>query len=323
MNITGVSHHTLAALPGTPGKAAVSLSISSPYIDLNNFSTSLEHKGLHTENNIKTKYSKIDHILENETINIYLNAKRIIWKKLTSTNLNAHIELNAGNWNLQTLSMNLGRGNIQLSTKIITQKSNKILSASYSLNKIRAEELLYSLDNFNLKGISHKNIRAELSMNGTLVSRLNNKGVINPSEIKANILFELKDGALLNYEPLLKIQEHVFKKRHLDSLKFATIKNSIEINNGNIHIPRMEVATSALNVFVGGDYALNGNTNLHIQVPLNNITRRDQTKKMSMASNKEKGGASVFLRAVSEENGQVKLKLDPNGGKYKREQLAQ
>ena len=44
---------------------------------------------------------------------------------------------------------------------------------------------------------------------------------------------------------------------------------------------------------------------------------------MKIASNKEKGGASIFLRAISEPNGQVKIKLDPKGGQYKREQIAQ
>lgn len=322
LNITGISKHTLAAIPGTPGKAEVVLNISSPFLDMYNFSSSINHTKDNAKKN-KKSLSKIDHILENEIINIYLNAKKIKWNKLNTSNIKGHIELNAGNWNIKNLSMNLGKGDIAISSSMKTAKDFKIIEAFYMIKKIRVEDLLYGFDNFNLKNISHKNLRAEINLNGKLITRLNNLGGLNSKDIKATILFELKDGALINYDPLIKLQEHVFKKRKLDSLKFATIKNEIIINNGNIHIPRMEVATSALNLFIGGDYGLNGTTNLHIQVPLNNITKRDQTTKMKTASNKDKGGTSVFLKAVSDAKGKVKLKLDPNGGQYKREQIAQ
>lgn len=320
LNITGVSKHTLAAIPGTPGKAEVVLNLSSPLLDMNNFSSSLNHK---TEKRKKKTFSKIDHILENEIINIYINAKRIKWNKINTNNVRGHIELNAGNWNLKNLSMNLGQGSVGISTTMKSNQNYKTVSASYTLNNIRVEDLLYGFDNFNLKNLSHKNLKAAINLSGKLETKLNDLGSINPADLQANIAFELKNGALINYDPLIKLQDHVFKKRQLDSLKFATIKNEITINKGNIHIPRMEIATSAMNLFIGGDYALNGNTNLHIQVPLNNITKRDQTAKMKSASNKDKGGTSVFLRAVSEPNGKVKLKLDPKGGQYKRAQLAQ
>ncbi len=89
-----------------------------------------------------------------------------------------------------------------------------------------------------------------------LSSPLNQLGGISPNQLKATIGFKLNDGALLNYAPLIKLQQSDFKKRHRDSLQFATIQKELTIENGNIHIPRMEIATSALNVVVGGDYGL-------------------------------------------------------------------
>jgi hypothetical protein len=107
-----------------------------------------------------------------------------------------------------------------------------------------------------------------------LSSPLNQLGCISPNQLKVTIGFKLNDGALLK-------------------------------ENGNIHIPRMEIATSVLNVFVGGDYGLDGKTNLHIEVPLNNITQRDRTKKMKTVSNKERGGTSVFLKPYQIHRGKL------------------
>lgn len=323
LNITGISTQSLAAIPNTPGKANIQLNINSPYLDLNNFSSSLQETKAVKKRTKKNSFSKIDHILENETININLDAKRIKWQKLIATNLKSSINLNTGNWQLNNLNMNVGRGSIQLSTKMVGKQNKKTITAKYQVNKVRAEDLLYGMNNFGLTGLSYKNIQGELNINGQLTSPLNQLGGISPNQIKATLDFKIKDGALLNYTPLIKLQQSIFKKRHLDSLQFATLQNNLTIQNGNIHIPRMEIATSALNVFVGGDYGLNGKTNLHIQVPLNNFTQKDQTKKMKTASNKEKGGTSIFLKAVSDASGQVKLTIDSKGSQYKREQMAQ
>ncbi|MDP3568460.1 AsmA-like C-terminal region-containing protein [Sediminibacterium sp.] len=323
INVTGVSTNSLSAIPNTPGKANIVLNIKSPYLDLNNFSTTLQHNFKKGKKPIKTTFSKIDHLLENETIHINLEAKSIKWQKLTTTNLKSSISLKTGIWELSSLSMNMGKGNIQLSSKIIYDKGVKTLFAKYNIIGVKADELLYGMGNFNLPGISYKNIRGILFIKGQLIGPINQQGGFNPNKIKAHLNFQLNQGALLNYPPLIKIQEHIFKKRKLDSLQFSNIQNEITIQNGNIHIPRMEIATSALNLFVGGDYGLNGKTNLHIQIPLNNITKRDQSKKMLNVSNKEKGGTSIFLSAISDETGHIKLKIDPNGARYKKEQIAQ
>ena len=323
LNVTGYSTNSLAAIPNTPGKANIVININSPYLDLNNFSAVLQKSYAKKKPSKQNTFSKIDHILENETIHINIDAKQIKWQKLVASNMKSSIDLNTGNWHLNNLSMNIGGGTIQLSTRMVGNQNKKSITALYRVNQVRANDLLYGMNNFGLAGLSHQNIRGELTMNGQLTSPLNSSGNILPNQIKAQFVFQLNKGALLNYEPLIKIQEKIFQKRHLDSLQFASIQNNITIQNGNIHIPRMEIATSALNLFVGGDYGLNGKTNLHIQVPLNNFTQKDQSKKMKTASNKDRGGTSVFLKAVSDASGKIKLTLDGKGGQYKREQIGQ
>ncbi len=44
---------------------------------------------------------------------------------------------------------------------------------------------------------------------------------------------------------------------------------------------------------------------------------------MKTASNKEKGGTGVFLKAVSDPSGKVKLTMDSKDSQYKHEQMAQ
>ncbi|MBT9485538.1 AsmA-like C-terminal region-containing protein [Sediminibacterium sp.] len=322
LNITGISTNSLAAIPNSPGKANIILNISSPFLDLNNFSSSIQQDVPRFKKSGKNTFSRIDHILENETIRINLTAKSIKWQKLIANNLKSTIELNTGNWQLKNLEMNLGKGTIVLSTKMITTNNRKFLSAKYQVNRVKAEDLFYGMNSFSLPGISHKNIRGELTINGLLTTKLNQQGGIEPSNIKASVNFQLKQGRLLNYEPLLKLQEHIFKKRNLDSLYFATIQNNLSIEKGNIHIPRMEIATSALNLFIGGDYGLDGKTKLHIQVPLNNMIKRNQSKKMNSSSNDNKGGTSLFFKALSDKTGKVTIKIDPKGSQYKKEQIA-
>lgn len=319
INITGISTNTLSAIPGNPGKANIQLRISSPFLDLNDFSSTINHSGIDSR---KTNtLSKIDHLLENENINIHIYSDKIQWNKLNAEKLESSIVLKSGDWYIKNLTMGIDKGRIKLNAQLSGRK-NKKLNSEIKVENIKIEKLLYGLDNLGLKGISYQNIRGNLNLTSNIAAFLNKNGQLIPNSMQASVNFNIKQGALINYEPLLLVQENVFKKRHLDSLKFAEISNQINLKNGQISIPRMEIATTAFNLFVGGEYRLDGNTNLHIQVPINNIFQRNQKNKMAKASNSEKGGISVFLLAKTDKNGKTRLKLDPNGVQFKKNQLA-
>jgi hypothetical protein len=145
-------------------------------------------------------------------------------------------------------------------------------------------------------------------MNATV--GLDNNGNAYPSTLEGIVDFSLKNGALVNYAPIKKMQNFLFKNRDFNNIQFAELKNRLEIKNQEVKINRMEIQSSIFTMYVEGKYGLKGTTDISIQVPLSNIRSRDSTYKPENLGTDKSGGRSVFLRGKPGKDGNVEFKLD-------------
>lgn len=139
---------------------------------------------------------------------------------------------------------------------------------------------------------------------------MTNDGQVIPSTIVSQVDFSLKDGALINYEPIKKIQRFIFKKRNFDNIRFAELKNRLEISNQEVKINRMEIQSSVMSIFIEGVYNKKGTTDISIQVPLSNLKKRDEDYNPANIGVHKKAGGSIFIRGKPGEDGNIKFKLD-------------
>jgi hypothetical protein len=117
-------------------------------------------------------------------------------------------------------------------------------------------------------------------------------------------------GPLINYEPIKKLQRFIFKKRDFDNIRFAELKNRLEINNQEIKINRMEIQSTVMSMFVEGTYNQKGSTDISIQVPLSNLKKRSEDYNPENLGVDKKGGSSIFIRGRPGEDGKIRFKLD-------------
>jgi hypothetical protein len=150
-------------------------------------------------------------------------------------------------------------------------------------------------------------------MKGTI----NVSGVVNKNSLDGKIQFALKNGSLTNFGPLEKIQETAFKTRNFSDVKFAEIKNEVWVKNGLVNIPRMQIESSVFGLFIEGQYGIAGNTDMRIQVPLRNLSKKGPDYVPAKSSNTAKGGMSIFLRAQTGKDGKIAIVLDALG-KFRR-----
>ena len=122
------------------------------------------------------------------------------------------------------------------------------------------------------------------------------------------IFFSLKKAALINFQPFLDIQKIAFKNRDLNNVQFAELKDTFDIQNGDIYIHRMPIQSSAITMYVDGIYSFADRTDISIQVPISSLTSKPGENFKEKAKSKREG-ASIYLRA-KDKNGQVKIGLD-------------
>ncbi|QES90455.1 AsmA family protein [Rhizosphaericola mali] len=254
----------------------------------------------------------IDDILEKGDFNLNLRSENIIYNNFKATNLISKIRFSNNSWTLGQFSLNHAEGKMNLHGTVIPISATRN-NADFVLdfNKVNIQKLFYGFNNFGIDNISYKNIKGLFTSNLNLSTVINNDGNIIPRTTVGWINFNLSNGELINFPPLLSIQKYVFKNRDLNDVKFATITNKIKVDKGDFYINKMEIASTVLRLFVNGIYSPNGNTDLSIQVPFASlIKKKSKQESLEKTGDPEKAGASVYLRATNKDGGPIGVKLD-------------
>ena len=93
---------------------------------------------------------------------------------------------------------------------------------------------------------------------------------------------KIEDGQLLDFEPLSMMSDYIALDE-LKRIKFSTLENQIEIKEGKIEIPFMEIYSSAAVIAISGTHSFENIMDYELKVLLNEILsnkfRRENKKK--------------------------------------------
>ena len=103
---------------------------------------------------------------------------------------------------------------------------------------------------------------------------LNEKMEVIGKTMQGSIQFKLKNGHLLNYEPLQKISDYIFRNRDFKDISFTEINETFLLDGFKMKIEEMEVASNALNFYVSGLYDFKDKSNVNLLLPWNNLKKR-------------------------------------------------
>ena len=318
ITITGLAKNTFSIFGGSEGKADININIYSPFLDLSGISSKVQQDRSivkkKASGSLKKAIYKFDNILEKEKVTVNIKADKIVNKNLEATKFIAAFDLKEGAYNIRNIQFGIAGGSLQLSSTINESGKNKhILNSTVKINNIDARKLFYAFDDFGLDGLGNKNLTGQLTASGSLSTNINAAGVLDKKTLTGYLNFSLKNGSLINYAPIMKIQEIVFKKRDFSDIKFTEIKNAVTLKDGVVTVPRMQIESSVFNLFIEGKYGIAGNTDLRIQVPLKNLKKVDPNDISKKANNKERGGASIYLRAKTGSDGKIGISVDAFG----------
>ncbi|MDB5247719.1 MAG: AsmA family protein [Segetibacter sp.] len=311
--MNGSGKNLLAIMKTNPGRMVIDWNIYSPSINLGNFTSLLKKRTVAVKK--KTASSKlganVDAIVHQANFRLDVKADALTYKRFSASNVKASVSLLNDNWILNNVSLQHAGGSMTISGAL-KEKSSKMYGADVKVNmqNVDVNKVFYAFDNFGQKGITAENLRGKLTSQVDVKMDIDRELEGTPSNMEGFVDFSLKNGALLHYEPLQKVQTIVFKKRNFDEIYFAELKNRFDIKDREIKINRMEIQSTVLTLFVEGVYSLRGNTDIVIQVPLSNIRKREEGVDPANKGADSKGGASVFVRGQPGTDGNIQFKLD-------------
>lgn len=147
-------------------------------------------------------------------------------------------------------------GSTAASVGIKKWSENYLLDISADLSAINITQLFKQFNNFEQTEITDKNLSGSLF--GKIIAKVvldkNLEPILPKLYAKADVTIE--NGALINYEPMQELSSFVNIK-DLENIRFKTLKNTIEIFDECIYIPRMLIENNAINLELEGTHTFN------------------------------------------------------------------
>jgi hypothetical protein len=180
------------------------------------------------------------------------------------------------------------------------------------MENVNVKELFRSFNNFGLHSLTSENISGNFSADINLTSMLDANNDLYQEANRGYVDFSLMNGRLVNFAPLIEIDNKFLQKRNLSDVSFAELKDRLDLNGNDVNINRMEIRSTAVNMYIEGVFSFANNTDLSIQVPLHG-QKKNQTETPENKGVNAKTGMSVFLRAKDDKDGKLKINYDMFG----------
>jgi AsmA-like C-terminal region/AsmA family len=316
LSMNGALKNLFSLIDRNAADLSLNWNISSPRIDLGDFSGFLQKKTASASRKKKKvlfteTISKITAILESCSMRLTLKSKQVLYRKFSATNLDASIDLTNDAIILKNILLDHAGGSLSVSGSVLNLPKSNPVAIRARMNKMDVAKLLTAFNNFGQQGITDKNLKGILTADVQLKGIVTEKAVLIPDSTRGSLDFTLTDGQLVNYEPVEKISKIVFKNRNFSDIQFASLKDRFDILGNNITINRMEIHSSVMTMFVEGIYNMKTGADLSIQVPLSNLKNRKNDSVLVNKGIYSKTGISARLRAKNGEDGKLKISWDP------------
>jgi hypothetical protein len=314
--INGSVKNFLTILDKTPQSLVMNMKVNSGNLDLSDFIENLGKRNKTVSKPVaKAKFVKtalkIDRFIDQSAMKLEINAKKIEYKKFASTNVNAAVMVNNEEWILEKVFLNHAGGTLLVSGQLKNDGFNNPFSIKGQMNDIDISKVFYAFNNFSIEGITDKNINGTLTADFEISASISDKAGLIPYSTRGFVNMSLKNGALINFGPMEKISVSLLKNRDFSDVRFAELKDRIDINGPEIKVNQMEIQSTVLSMYVQGIYDMAKGTDMSILVPLSNLKKRGPDFELVNKGVDSKKGITLHLRAKTGEDGKIKVSWDP------------
>lgn len=174
---------------------------------------------------------------------------------------------------IDTLNLRVADGSLGLNGYFNgSDSANIYFSSSLRADQLDLDKLMLKFDNFGQDQLINENIHGKVS--GIVVSRFKMHPDLTPivSQSTAHMELTLIDGSLVNFAPM-KAMSSYFQDQNLNLVRFDTLKNTLDLNNGVLSIPTMNINSTLGFMELSGQQSLNLSMEYFIRIPLKMVTQ--------------------------------------------------
>ena len=158
-----------------------------------------------------------------------------------------------------------------------TDPKSIYFSPEMQISHIDLDKLLFKFENFGQDHLISENLHGKLS--GSLTGKVHMHAdmvpIIDDSEL--HIDFRVVDGSL-NHYPAFDALSSYFSDKNLEYVRFDTLENRLDLHNGKLQIPSMNINSSIGYFEVSGQQDMDLSMEYYLRIPLKVVTRAGMQK---------------------------------------------
>jgi hypothetical protein len=296
-----------------PEKMVVNWNIYCPNIDVKQFLGVLKNSPQQKVTEKKPVKKNVNFtnqlrsVIEKCTAVINLKADKITYGSLTATNTQATLQMLNSKILLKNGTLQTSGGSIAFSGSVQPSGNQYVFTSNAQVNRVDIASFLRSFNNFGIKSFSPKNIRGRLTSNANVAGLMSSKGDLIVNSMKGKLDFNVNQGALLNFEPIMKVGKFAFPLRDVENITFSDLSGSLNLRGEQIDVHKLTISSSVLNLDAEGIYSFGRGTNLALTVPLRNS--KNDANLATKAERKAVRERGIVLHLIAYDNeGKMKVK---------------
>jgi AsmA-like C-terminal region len=183
------------------------------------------------------------------------------------------------------------------------------LAIEATVKDIDITALFREFQDFGQEFIGHRHLSGRAQASITFTSPLSPALLLDRDRLRCTIDIALDNGGIKGHDQLLAIADHLRKnklvspfvdteelRRRLADVRFARLENRIEIRDGAVHVPMMEVRSTALDIALSGTHAFDDRIDHHLNFRLGELFRMGKPADEQFGPVADDGtGMRVFL----------------------------
>ena len=213
-------------------------------------------------------------------LNLKLNIRidQLNFRKFMSNGIVGDVSLSDKIFRAERLRFRTMDGLIELDGAIDGSAANKFkLTCHGNLKNVNINQLFFQCENFGQNVITEQNIMGRLDANVDLSFPMDSTLSVDAKKLRSVCDITINDGRLISFEPLNNLSKFI-SIEELQDVRFSTLENTIEIENEKVIIPKMEIISSALNIFVSGKHGFDNIVDYHFQLTMSDLLSKKAKK---------------------------------------------
>lgn len=239
-------------------------------------------------------------IPERINFDLDIQADELKFRKFTATGIRGNVSIQNRLFGANHVSFNSCGGTIFVNGVVNgTDTSNLKMTAHAQFNDINIKELFTEFENFGQKTLEDKHLNGTVNATTDFSCIFSNALIADMKTLYASATIRISNGQLTNFKPMEALSRFI-KVDELRDIKFAELKNTIEIKDEKIIIPQMEVNSSAINIILSGEHHFDNTIDYHFNVLLKDLLaqkfKRNKKEDEFGEIIEEEGGARIFIK---------------------------